>query len=353
MAVQPSNVATLADVAKAMDPDGSPARVAEVLTQHNEILQDVLWKQGNLPTGHRTTIRTGLPTAYWRLINQGVPPSKAKTEQVDETCALLESWSEVDAKLVELNGNSAAYRIGQARPHMIAMDKEFNNKLFYGDQAQDARIFTGLSPRYDNTGESAENVYIADSSPTANKSTSIWLVVWGENTVYCIYPKNSTAGLKHKDLGLRVVESAAGLGNGNRLEAYSDKFEWDCGMVVEDWRYAARAANIDVTALDSLSGAADLRTAFIKLLHAVEDLNMGRAAFYVNRTVAEHIDLQGTFAVGGNASPASGDVKNVYDSTPSAAAGSYSNYQGAIQASFRGIPIRRCDAIKSTEAALS
>ena len=31
-----------------------------------------LLMEGNLPTGHKTTVRTGLPQATWRLLNAGV-----------------------------------------------------------------------------------------------------------------------------------------------------------------------------------------------------------------------------------------------------------------------------------------
>ena len=58
--------ATLADAAKRLDPDGSIASVAEILNQKNEILDDMMWIEGNMPTGHRGTVRTGLPEGTWR-----------------------------------------------------------------------------------------------------------------------------------------------------------------------------------------------------------------------------------------------------------------------------------------------
>ena len=47
----------------------------------------MLWVEGNLPTGHKTTVRTGLPQAAWRLLNYGVPKSKSTTAQVVEHAA--------------------------------------------------------------------------------------------------------------------------------------------------------------------------------------------------------------------------------------------------------------------------
>ena len=86
-----ANCLTLADWAKRLDPDGKVPAIVELLSQNNEILSDMLFIEGNLPTGHRTTVRTGLPTVAWRLLNQGVQPSKSVTAQIDEACGMMEA----------------------------------------------------------------------------------------------------------------------------------------------------------------------------------------------------------------------------------------------------------------------
>ncbi|KKM21220.1 hypothetical protein LCGC14_1637650 [marine sediment metagenome] len=63
---------TLLDLAKASDPDGKIATIVEILNETNEILEDMTWIEGNLPTGHRTTIRSGLPAPTWRKLYGGV-----------------------------------------------------------------------------------------------------------------------------------------------------------------------------------------------------------------------------------------------------------------------------------------
>ncbi len=80
MATLGTNVLTLADWAKRLDPDGKVPMIVELLEQTNEVLLDMQWVEGNLPTGHRTTVRTGLPGIAWRLLNQGVQPSKSTTK---------------------------------------------------------------------------------------------------------------------------------------------------------------------------------------------------------------------------------------------------------------------------------
>ena len=101
---------TLLDQIKRTDPDGTIADIIEALTQRNPILQDAVAMEGNLPTGHRLTIRDGLPQVGWRMFNEGVDRGKSTTIQVDETCGMLEGRSVVDCKLAKLNGNEAAFR---------------------------------------------------------------------------------------------------------------------------------------------------------------------------------------------------------------------------------------------------
>src|SRR3990167_8286645 len=120
MATLGASVLTLTDWAKRLDPGGKVDMTVELMSQTNEILTDMLFKEGNLPTGERTTIRTGLPTVYWRLLNQGVTPSKSTTAQVDESCGMLEAWSEVDKDLAELNGNVGQFRLNEARAFLEA-----------------------------------------------------------------------------------------------------------------------------------------------------------------------------------------------------------------------------------------
>lgn len=108
MAVLGTTVATLGDVAKRLDKDGKIDKIVELLSETNEVLDDMLFQEGNLPTGHRTTIRTGLPEVAWRLLNYGVPQSKSQTQQITDTCGMLEAYAEVDKALADLNNNTAA-----------------------------------------------------------------------------------------------------------------------------------------------------------------------------------------------------------------------------------------------------
>jgi len=121
---------TLMDWAKRVDPDGKIAEIVNLLSQTNEILDDMLWMEGNLPTGHKTTIRTGLPQAYWRLINQGVPRGKSTTAQITETCGMLETYSDIDVDLVALAGNDRAFRLSEELAFLEGMNQQMAHTIY-------------------------------------------------------------------------------------------------------------------------------------------------------------------------------------------------------------------------------
>lgn len=333
MGVLQSNCITLADWAKRIDPDGKVAAIVELLNQRNEILTDMLWKQGNLPTGHRVTVRTGLPTVAWRLLNQGVAPSKGTTAQIDEACAMMEAWSEVDKKIADLEDNVASFRLSEAVGFIEAMNQEMASTMFYGNSSVSPEEFTGLSARY-SLRSAANGQNIVSGSGSGSVNSSIWLIVWGENSVFGIFPKGSKAGLTHNDHGEVTVETTAGIA-GSRMRAYQDQWTWDCGIALKDWRYAVRICNIDITNLVAKSSAADLIELMIKAVHRIPNLNEGKAVFYMNRTCFQMLDIFRR------------------DDVVSGGGLTFQNVDGKIEYSFRGIPIRICDALQETEAMVS
>jgi hypothetical protein len=328
---------TLADWAKRIDPEGRVPVVAELLSQSNEILEDAVFQEGNLPTGHRVVIRTGLPSVYWRALNQGIPNSKSTTAQVDEACGILEARSELDKDLAELNGNTAAFRLSEDSAFLEAMNQTQASTLFYGNPASDPKQYLGLAPRYSAISGAQNSQNILDAGGTGSNNTSIYLVVWGDQTVFCPFPKGSKAGLIHEDLGEQTVYNS----DGTRMQALATRYQWKNGLVVKDWRYVVRIANINVTDLLNQSGtqAASASTNIIKLmaraLYRIPNLSLGRAAFYMNRTVH------------------SGMATAALDKSQYVLAiekGLTQFGQANNWLSFLGVPLRRVDALLNTEA---
>ena len=344
----------LLDWAKRTDPDGTSPIIADLLSQTNAILQDATYVQGNLPTGHRVTISTGLPTVYYRALNEGIPTSKATTAQVDESCSILEARSEVDIDLAMLNGNTAEFRMGEARLFIEAMNQKMATGMFYGNPASDPKEFLGLAPRYSSlSAGNAQNVLDAGGADAAEQ-TSVWLICWSDQTVFCPFPKGSNAGLLQEDLGRQTSFDAPAHSSGatgTRMEVMAERFQWKSGLVVKDWRYAVRIANIgtqdsagtgdSAASISKLSGtmATDNKANIIHqmalAIARIPNTSMGRTVFYMNRTV--FTGLMRT------ALEKSSSALSITD-----AATQFGTNQNML--SFLGVPIRQVDALLNTEA---
>lgn len=293
MATLSTGQLTLADITKRMSPDGKVDPIAELLSQQNEILEDLMYVEANQPTSHVVTVRTGLPAVYWRQYNAGVPSSKSTSAQITEPCAMLEARSHIDAKLLTLNGNSAAFRMSEDSPFVEAMGQEMVGKLFNGNVGADLKTFSGLATRLSSTtAGNGNNVILAGGAGSDN--ASMYLVVWGDQTVFCTYPKGSKGGLSSRDLGEESVSD----GNGGFYQAARSLYQWDSGLVVKDWRYAARIANIDVsdwigvTASQASTASTNLVKLMMRAIARIPNKNMGRAAFYCNRSIQEGLMIQ-------------------------------------------------------------
>jgi len=328
----------LVNVTKRLDPDGSIAKIAELLEQSNPILQDVPLIEGNLPTGHRTTVRADTPVPTWRKLNYGVRPTKSNTAQVDDTIGMLEAYSEVDKDLAMLNGNTAEFRMSEDTPHLEGMSNTMAQTLFYGDTATDPERFLGLSPRYDDLAlagkpdaqvESAHLPHVIDNGGSGADLTSLWYIVWGENTVHGIYPKGSMAGLHSQDLGEITLQD----NDGGRFQGYRSHYQWKLGLSVRDWRYIVRVANIDLSALDDAAAQKTLYRDMIKAMHAVPSAGTNRGTFYCGAAVSAMLDLAAV-----DKANASLGMKEVF---------------GEEVLAFRRRPIRECNAILENETEIT
>lgn len=337
---------TLHDVAKSLDPEGKTATVVELLNQTNEIITDMNWMEGNLPTGHETTVRTGMPTSIWRQLYQGVPASKSQRAKVTDACGMLETRAEVDVEAVALNGHDKDFRLSESRAFFESLNQTFAQTLIYGNTAANPERFMGFAPRFPSLSgyEGAENVINCGGS--GSDQTSVWLVCWGRETVTGVYPKASIAGLQHKDLG----EYDAFDANGYRYRALGDLWQWKCGLTVKDWRYVVRVANIDVPDLIALTGtqavtaATSILKGMVKALARIPAVGMGTPVFYANRTVREMLSIA--------AMDKTSSVLKFSDGLEQFGKVGAGTVAGGTL-TFQGVPVRLCDQILTTETALA
>jgi len=329
MATIGTDLPNMSDLMKGLDPDGAVATVVEALTKRNPVLEDMVVKEGNLTTGHRVTTRVGLPSVGWRRYNEGVAISKGKKGQYDEACGQLEGMSAVDVKLARLGGNEAAFRASEDMAFVQSMNNELSTGVFYHSTKTAPEKFMGLSPRLDSTtGPWGGQIVFSTAGANGNDNASLWLVCWGPESVYGIYPKGTQGGLVPDDLGKQLWDD----GSGKKYRAWVTHWSWDFGLVVQDARQLVRIGNIDLGQI--AANTDELVDAAISAYYRIFDPQIGRLVFYTNRTVATYLHKQAKNA-----------TKNSTLSIETVA--------GRPITSLLGIPIHVTDALGSTEAVLS
>jgi hypothetical protein len=326
---------TLLDLAKASDGDGKITTVIEILNETNEILDDMSWLEGNLTTGHRTTIRTGIPLPTWRKLYGGVQPNKGRTAQVTDNTGMLEAYAEIDKALADLNGNSAEFRLLEDKAHIEGINQTLSDAIFYGSEVTTPESFTGFAPRFNSTtAANGENIILGGSAGGQTDNMSIWLVVWGPSTVHGIIPKGSVAGMQVRDLGEVTIENVDG--SNGRMQAYRTHYRFDAGLTVKDWRYVVRIPNIDRSLLNadySVAGA-NISDLMVQAIEMIPNLGAGRPVFYVPRTIRSFLRRQ--------------QISAVKNSTLT-----IEGLSGKRVLMFDGIPIRRSDSLSSDETRIA
>jgi len=321
---------TLLDVSKRLDPGGKIDIIVEMLHQFNEVLDDAVFLEGNLPTGHRSTIRTGLPQPTWRKLYGGVQPTKSRTAQVTDTTGMMEAYAEIDKALADLNGNTAAFRASEDSAHIEGMSQDLASSIFYADESITPEKFTGLAPRFSSlSAENGSNINASAAHASNATNTSIWFVGWGPHSVFMTYPKGSQGGIKVDDKGQVTIESIDGAGG--RMEAYRTHYRQDAGLVLKDWRYVFRI-QVDFAALTkNASAGADLIDLMTDATSYIPSLSSIRGVWYASRRVHSFLRRQITNKVVGSTL-------------------TMEDVAGRKVMTFDGFPVRRVDALLHTES---
>ena len=325
------NYPTLMDVARRSG-DDSISKIVEILNKSNPLLDDIPWIECNSGVTHVTTIRTGIPTPTWRMLNSGVPNVKSTTAQIKAHCGMLEAYSEVDADqvaLAERNGGqkgAANYIASENEAIIEGFGQEIARVAFYGDPANPKEP-VGLVNYFNSL--SSENVINGGGAGSDN--TSIWLIQWGPQSIHGIYPQGSKAGFAENYKGIVTVSD----GNGGQFEAHRTHYKWDAGIVVRDWRSAVRIANVDVSEAVANSGSAiNILTTLTKAVYKLPKKSaMTRTAIYMRKELITLLDLQ---------CQAKGNLLL-----------SYTDVAGKPVLTFRGIPIREQETLLTTETAVA
>lgn len=332
------NNPTLHDFLQALGPDDAVTDLGELLTQTNQLWEDMTWVEGNLLTGHRFSIRTGLPAPTWRRLYQGVQPTKSTRAQVTASTGMLEDYSEVDKALVDLNGNTVRFRMQEDAAHVEGFNQTVARSLVYESEDNTPEAITGLMPHYNATpGGAGVGQNIIDAGGTGTDNASIILIGWAPNTIYGIFPKGSKAGLSVKDHGEVTANAKTADGSQNGYyQAYRTHYRWDLGLVVQDYRYAVRIANIDRSLLGAdptVSGytGANLPNLMFEAMEYLPSMENCRPVFYMDRSIKTKLRQQ---------------LPNVVKNSTL----QIMEVGGKKVDSFQEVPIRRMDQMRADEA---
>lgn len=344
MATVGTGAFTYAEWALRHDADGKISALIDLLSQFNGMMDDQMVVECQSGNAFEYTQVVKLPVATRRIYNQGVAATQAGVAKSVTTCAEYGDWVNFDASIAELGGNLAELRAQEDLLHIEAMGQLVASDLWYGSRANDPTQFTGLSNIYNtiDTAISPLAKNVIDCNGTGSDNASMWLVTWGPKKIHTLFPKGTQAGMKHQDYGNMVpLRDSSGL----EYPGYRTWLGWKLGLAIPDWRYVVRAANIDVSDLDTASPANIINT-LVKMVHktptapfgvapiqdsdAPQQLVPGRSAIYMNRTLLTFLDLQAMNKVNVL-------LKQV-------------EWQGGVITTFRGIPLRGCDALLNSEA---
>jgi len=290
IAANPVTNLTLDQIVRQQAPNGSLYPIIESLSKLTPALQTITWSECNNGTYHRINRRKGLPAPIRRRINKGVPGTTSDTQQVDETTTMLADKSIIDATEIRMNGPEIRAR--EVAGHMMGLEQQVETDLLVGSVGTDPDGIDGIETRLNATTNTpaGNQIVKVDASPSGSDQASVILAGFGDHAVHGIYPRgpDMVAGVLHKDYG---EVSNGGSDGTNTFPAFVDYFEWHHGLAVEDYRYLARACNIDTSAV--LVTGSNVINAMRTLIHRVLSTdNSVKWAFFLPRFLAEILDQQ-------------------------------------------------------------
>lgn len=338
---------TLVELAK-RTLSGQHLTIAEVLAETNEVLTDAVWIESNQPTSHITSKRVNLPSGTWRKVNSGVYREASTTKQIVETIGMCEAYSVVDKFLVDIAPNPREFRSQEDLAFVEGLSQTLADILFKdnsgvcdGDMTLYPERFNGFPIRWADVSDNDNVRTPATTGDTAGACTSIWIIQWSPSMVHLVYPKGSKMGIEVRDLGEQTVQTGlmttgtdistvSSSGAISEYQAYRTHFKIAAGLVVRDDRCVQRYCNIE----DVITGAGLFdEDDLIKAINALPYQGKN-AVMYANQTMKNKLDI----AAKDSGNLAAAMIEDVF---------------GKPITSFRGVPVRRVDAITMTEGVVT
>ena len=339
---------TLVDVVSNYSSTDAAARFVlpkRILDRMTPLVRMLPLKASNNILSNIATRTDSLPVAATRRFNQGIQPTTSKNAPINDPIALFEDRSEVDKALWKIQNDPNAWRADQDMNHIEGLFQLMESTLLYGNLAQNPGAFNGLATRFNNlesypNGDLSWQPNCWNGGASSGNATSAWMIEFGDDSVYGIYPPNTPAGLNVEDLGqyTKQLSSATGaVGNNYMFEVLGTLLTWYLGIQIADERAVQRIANINPIALSANNFDENI------FIQAKNWLPRGGEApgtvILVNRALKTQIDIRAVSQkVNTYFTPPSNDTMDVF---------------GKAVTRFQNIPIYVAEKILSTETVIS
>jgi len=320
-----------------------PKRVLDRMTP---LVRMLPLKSSNNVLSNIATRTDSLPVASTRRFNEGIKATVAKNAPINDPIALFEDYSEVDKDLWELQNDPNAWRADQDMNHIEGLFQLMESTLLYGNIGVSPGAFNGLATRFNNltsvpNGDASWHANVWDGGcAVASSVTSAWMIEFGDDSVYGIYPPNTPAGLSVRDLGEVTKELASGTsatGANYLYQVLRTMLRWYLGIQIADERCVQRIANINPVAL---AGNNFDENIFIEAKNWLP--RAGEApgtVILVNRALKTQIDIRAvTQKINTYFTPPSNGTMDVF---------------GKAVTRFQNIPIYVAEKILSTESVVT
>jgi hypothetical protein len=274
-----------------LDAKASFIYAAEIMARKCPFVMDMPMKASNQTFSNIDARRLYMGSPGTRKFNAGVATSAGHTEPFTDPICMSEDYSQVDRALWEIQNDPNAWRQGEDKSHIEAMTQAMETLVLYGSLATDPGGINGIMTRYNSltkypNGDTSWPYCVLGAGGSGSDTTSILLVEWGDQKVFGIYPVNSAAGLKIKDLGeVTALDPASSVASPKYYQALRTHFAWYMGLVVKDERCIQRVANIEISGDVNTFDPRDL----IKMLNRLP--GDGNIVIYANRDIKVLMDI--------------------------------------------------------------
>ena len=319
-----------------------PKRILDRMTPLVKMLP---LKASNNVLSNIATRTDSLPTASTRRFNEGIQPTASKNAPINDPIAMFEDYSEVDMAVWKIQNEPNAWRSDQDMNHIEGLFQIMESTLIYGSLASNTGAFNGLATRFNNlesypNGDVTWVPNVWNGGASSGNTTSAWMIEFGDDSVYGIYPPNTPAGLSIRDLGESTKEQPVATGTPGINTLYQvlrTLLSWYLGIQIADERCVQRICNINPTALSANNFDENI---FIQAKNWLP--RAGEApgtVIFVNRALKTQIDIR-----------AVSQKLNTYFTPPG---DNSMDVFGKAVTKFQNIPIYVAEKILSTETALT